>query len=153
MCDIEIAHSHSLRVSGYLKEANPKAGSRRRADRGGDADCVADQYPEAEVNFRDRPNLVFAVGERLGTGHTCHSFSKGISRPVPREKTASRWKFTDGTWGKTSGNAAKPAMREQDCEGTKAHERRRRKWLPAEPRKFATAGSGTSRNKIERRDA
>lgn len=48
---------HHLRVPVYLREANPKAGSRRRADKGGDADCTADGYPEAEVNFHDRPNV------------------------------------------------------------------------------------------------
>jgi hypothetical protein len=45
-------------MPAYLQEANPKAASRRRADKGGNADCVADQYPEAEVNFRDRPNFL-----------------------------------------------------------------------------------------------
>jgi hypothetical protein len=42
-CDFEIAgEQHHLRVPEDLKKANPKAGSRRRADKGGDADCTAD---------------------------------------------------------------------------------------------------------------
>lgn len=113
MCDFEIARAHYLRVSGYLQEANPKAGSRRRADKGGDADCAADEYPEAEVNFRDRPSfLVFAVGEQVGTDRTCHWFQKvSVGRSLEKKQLRGGSSLT-ACGEMTSGNAPKSAMQE-----------------------------------------